>query len=152
MSRRSEFKARKAKQFGPTDDAVPEVLLKISGELPEVMTLTSAQKEFAVDAWMVMQALGSLPQGTRSRLLLLMLEEQTVYYTGTGAHGRFWDRIRHKPTLTAEQLLDDAQRTLVILVEAAAEALDRPTSDSTARLRSAVQQSREWMKTRGDHC
>ena len=68
-------------------EPVESVILEINGNLPDDPSLANWQKrinEFYNDqAKIVMEALDQLPQGTKHRLLILMLEKQASYYRGT---------------------------------------------------------------------
>jgi hypothetical protein len=62
------------------------VLLRIEGDVGEQMpggcSMTSVDDFYRTEAAKINEALSQLPQGTRHRLLVLLLEDHLIFYQG----------------------------------------------------------------------
>jgi hypothetical protein len=60
---------------------VPDATLFIADRLPSFRTTREAREHFKADAATIMEALKSLPQGTRHELLVLLLQDKVCVMT-----------------------------------------------------------------------
>lgn len=65
------------------DEAVPDTIIEITEALPECQSLTEAEVHYKAQAELLEKALsGSICQGVRHQLLILMLKHAQCLYRG----------------------------------------------------------------------